>query len=71
MFALGGVQPMIKLLAFRGLPFTKTVGVIWVLSWFVIELLSLLSRQVDTSSDTVGALTVRQHAVRVVDKSAS
>lgn len=32
MFALGGVQPTIKLSAFKDLPFTQAIGVVWVLS---------------------------------------
>lgn len=46
MFALGGVQPTIKLAAFKGLPVTKAVGILWVVSWVVVEVLGLLAKDV-------------------------
>jgi hypothetical protein len=59
MFALGGVQPAIKLAAFKGTPGAKAVGMVWVVSWGVIEILSLVAGDVDFGGEREGSLTLR------------
>jgi hypothetical protein len=65
MFALGGVQPAIKLAAFRGLPVTKAVGMTWTVSWVVLEILGFLARDVNFLHGGEGPPTFRQHTARV------
>ena len=65
MFTLAGAQPAIKLAAFKGLPIAKAVGIIWVISWMVVEVLALLARDVEFGSEEEGPLTLRQHAASV------
>lgn len=65
MFALGGVQPAVKLAAFSGMPGTKAIGLTWVVSWVVVEILGSLARDIDFGPDGNGSLTLEQHAAWV------
>lgn len=68
MFALGGAQPAIKLAAFKGLPVTKAVSMIWTVSWVTLEILGLLARDVDFGPEGEGSLTPRQHGALVASR---
>jgi hypothetical protein len=61
MFALGGAPAAVKLAAFKGVPFTKAVGMIWVISWVVVEILSLLSGNFHCG--IIRPLTLKQHTL--------
>jgi hypothetical protein len=51
----------VKLAAFKGTPGTKVVGMVWVESWVMIEILVLLARDLDSGPEGEGSLTLRQH----------